>query len=80
MAILVDENPRVICRDFAGRKGTFRSEEAVAFGTRMAGGRPGARCGRVSAPEAYRQRGLLSLGWKACEPARRHAIMNRGTL
>ena len=38
MAVLVDENTRVICQGFTGSQGTFHSEQAIAYGTRMAGG------------------------------------------
>jgi len=38
MSILVDGNTRVICQGFTGRQGTFHSEQAIAYGTRMVGG------------------------------------------
>jgi succinyl-CoA synthetase alpha subunit len=38
MAILVDENTRVICQGLTGSQGTFHSEQAIAYGTRMVGG------------------------------------------
>jgi len=38
MAVLVDKNTRVICQGFTGSQGTFHSEQAVAYGTRMVGG------------------------------------------
>ena len=38
MSILVDHNTRVICQGFTGRQGTFHSEQALAYGTRMVGG------------------------------------------
>src|SRR6185369_2815022 len=38
MSILVSAATRVICQGFTGRNGTFHSEQAIAYGTRMAGG------------------------------------------
>ena len=38
MAILVDANTRVITQGFTGAQGTFHSEQALAYGTRMMGG------------------------------------------
>ncbi|MEN8176280.1 MAG: succinate--CoA ligase subunit alpha [Pseudomonadota bacterium] len=38
MSILVDSSTRVICQGFTGRQGTFHSEQAIAYGTRMVGG------------------------------------------
>ena len=38
MSVLVDENTRVICQGFTGGQGTFHSEQAIAYGTKMVGG------------------------------------------
>jgi succinyl-CoA synthetase alpha subunit len=38
MSILVDKNTKVICQGFTGRNGTFHSEAAIAYGTKMVGG------------------------------------------
>lgn len=38
MSILIDKNTRVICQGFTGNQGTFHSEQAIAYGTRMVGG------------------------------------------
>ena len=38
MSILVDQNTKVICQGFTGSQGTFHSEQAIAYGTKMVGG------------------------------------------
>ena len=38
MSILVDADTRVICQGFTGKQGTFHSEQALAYGTRLVGG------------------------------------------
>src|SRR5438132_7091262 len=38
MSILVNRNTRVICQGFTGKQGTFPSEAAFAYGTRLVGG------------------------------------------
>ncbi|MCE2926908.1 MAG: succinate--CoA ligase subunit alpha [Rickettsiales bacterium] len=38
MSILINKNTKVICQGFTGREGTYHSEQAIAYGTKMVGG------------------------------------------
>ena len=47
MSILVDKNTKLICQGFTGSQGTFHSEQAIAYGTKMVGGVTPGKGGRT---------------------------------
>ena len=57
MSILIDKNTKVICQGFTGKNGTFHTEQAIAYGTKMVGGTRPAKAAHPSRPAGLQHRG-----------------------
>ena len=76
MAVLVDENTKVICQGLTGSQGTFHTEQAIAYGAKMVGGVTPGKGGQThldlpvfnSVHEACRRPSRRIRSWKPSMP------------
>ena len=54
MSILIDKNTKVICQGFTGKNGTFHSQAAIDYGTRMVGGTAPGKGGEIQLTDALK--------------------------
>src|SRR5438132_707174 len=66
MSILVNRNTRVICQGFTGKQGTFHSEAAIAYGTKLVGGVTPGRGGQQHLGLPVFQTTNVGLGQSTC--------------
>ena len=56
MSVLIDKNTKVICQGFTGHHGTFHSEQALKYGTKLVGGVTPNKIGRRRVGKECRSR------------------------
>ena len=67
MSILVNETTRVICQGITGSQGTFHTEQAIAYGTKMVGGvTPGNRLEALRGDRAGQHSIRVNDQWRIC--------------
>ena len=67
MSILVDNDTTVICQGFTGSQGTLHSEQAIAYGTHLAGGVTPGKGGTTHLDRPVVRHGRRSRGENRCD-------------